>query len=138
MLPVLLAAAAAPAVLAGCTSTVSVAANTYPDVPSGYAQTINLLSAEPVAVWVHGHTELAIVTVGSANCAPIPVAISAKDATTVAIRYVRSPTKPCTADLSPTTNEFTLPDGVDASKDLTVALHFDYDSPLDYTLKLHD
>lgn len=139
MLPLLLAAVAVPALLAGCSGPKdSVASNTYPDVPNGYAETVNLFSAEPVAVWVHGRTQLAVITVGSADCAPVPVSISAKDAATIAITYVHSPNKPCSADLSPTTNEFKLPDGVDASGDVTVALHFDYDSPLDYSLKVHD
>jgi len=139
MLPVLLAAAVVPAFLAGCSGpVVSVAANTYPDVPNGYAETINLFSAEPVAVWVHGRTELAVVTVGSVDCAPVPVAISVKDATTIAISYVKSPHKPCSADLSPTTNEFKLPAGFDSSGDISVALHFGYDTPVDYSLKVHD
>ena len=139
LLPLLLAAAVVPALLVGCSGpVVSVAANTYPDVPNGYAETINLFSAEPVAVWVHGRTELAVVTVGSVDCAPVPVSISAADATTIAITYVKSPNKPCSADLSPTTNEFKLPAGFDSSAAITVDLHFAYDTPLFYAIKVHD
>jgi hypothetical protein len=139
MLPVLLVPIAASLFLAGCTAApVSVAVNSYPDVPNGYAETINLFSAEPVAVWVHGRTELAIVTVGSLNCPPVPTAISAKDTSTIAITYVRSPNKPCSTDISPTTNEFELPKGFDSSGSVKVDLHFAYDTPVDYTLKVHD
>ncbi|MCU1579216.1 MAG: hypothetical protein JWP19_1420 [Rhodoglobus sp.] len=136
--PLLLAIALVP-LLAGCSAApVSVASNTYPAVPNGYAETVNLFSAEPVAVWVHGHTQLAIVTVGSVDCAPIPTAISAPDAATIAITFVRSPNKPCSVDLSPTTHEFKLPAGVDVTGAVTVALHFDYETPVDYTLEVHD
>jgi hypothetical protein len=139
MLHLLLTAAVVSALLAGCSGpVVSVAANSYPDVPNGYAETINLFSAEPVAVWVHGRTELAVITVGSVDCAPVPTAISAKDATTIAITYVKSPNSPCSADLSPTTNEFKLPDGFDAGGAITVDLNFAYDTPLYYAVKVHD
>ena len=135
--PLLLALGVLP-LLAGCNSApVSVASDTYPAVPNGYAETVNLFSAEPVAVWVHGGTLLAIVTVGSLDCAPIPTAISAPDATTIAITYVRSPNKPCSVDLSPTTNEFALPAGVDPTGDVTVKVHFAYETPIDYTLPVH-
>ena len=139
-IPLLLALAVLP-LLAGCNAApVSVASNTYPAVPNGYAETINLFSAEPVAVWVHGRTLLAIaiVTVGSLDCAPIPTAITAPDAATIAITFVRSPNKPCSADLSPTTNEFELPAGVDPDGDVVVTVHFAYETPVDYTLEVHD
>jgi len=87
---------------------------------------------------VLGRTILAVVTVGSLTCAPVPVAISAKDATTIAITYVRSPNKSCSSDLSPTTNQFALPHGIDPSAVVTVDLHFSYDTPVDYALKVHD
>ena len=139
LLPALLAVALAPLLLTGCGGPVtSVAANTYPDVPNGYAETINLFSAKPVAVWVHGRTELAVITVGSIDCAPVPTEIAAKDAATIAITYVKSPNTPCSVDLSPTTNEFTLPDGFDPSGQVTVELHFAYATAVDYTLDVHD
>lgn len=139
MLPVLILPVAACLLLAGCTGApVSIAANTYPNVPNGYAETINLFSAEPVAVWVHGRTELAIVTVGSLNCPPVPTAISVKDASTLAINYVRSANQPCSTDISPTTNEFELPKGFDPSGSINVDVHFAYDTPIDYTLSVHD
>jgi hypothetical protein len=87
---------------------------------------------------VHGRTLLAIVTVGSLDCAPIPTAISAPDAATIAVTFVRSPHKPCSVDLSPTTNEFKLPAGIDADGDVVVEVHFAYETPVDYTLEVHD
>ena len=130
----LLAAVALPFLLAGCSAPESIASNTYPDVPSGYAETVNLFSAEPIAVWTHGRSVLAIVTVGSGSCPPVPTAISAPDASTIAITFVKSPNSPCSADLGPTTHEFAIPDGIDPESDVTVDLHFDYDTDLDYEL----
>ena len=70
--PALLLALVVPLLLAGCSAPVSIASSTYPDVPDGYAETVNLFSAEPIAVWVHGKTLLAIVTVGGGSCPPVP------------------------------------------------------------------
>lgn len=112
----------------------SIASNTYPDVPKGYAEEVNLFSAEPLAVWVHGQTLLAIVTVGSGSCPPVPTSITSPDAATIDITFVKSPNSPCSADLGPTTHEFELPDGVDTSAEVTVNLHFDYDTDQDYEL----
>lgn len=120
--------------LAGCGPVVSVASNTYPDVPNGYAEEVNLFSAEPIAVWDHGKTILSVVTVGSVSCPPVPISITAKDATTVDITFVKSPNSPCSADLSPTTHEFKIPDGVDVDATVTVNVLFDFDTDYSYTL----
>jgi hypothetical protein len=130
----LVAVLVAPLVLAGCSAPVSVASSTYPDVPDGYAETVNLFSAEPIAVWVHGKTLLAIVTVGSGSCPPVPTSISAPDATTIDVTFVKSPNSPCSADLGPTTHEFAIPEGVDADGDVVVDVHFDFDTDQDYEL----
>ena len=132
----LLLAALVALALAGCSTATSVADSTYPDVPSGYAETVNLFSAEPIAVWAHGRTVLAVVTVGSGSCPPVPTAISAPDDTTIAITFVKSPNSPCSADLGPTTHEFVIPEGIDPQGDVTVDLHFDYDTDLDYELEV--
>lgn len=132
--PALLLAFVAPFLLAGCSAPVSIASSTYPDVPAGYAETVNLFSAEPIAVWVHGKTLLAIVTLGSGSCPPVPTSISAPDATTIEIVFVRSPHSTCTADLRPTTHEFELPQGVDTSQEVTAMVHFDFDTDQDYEL----
>lgn len=123
--------------LPGCSPVTSVASNTFPDVPPGYAESVNLFSAEPIAVWSHGKTMLSIVTVGSGSCPPVPVSISAPDDSTIAITFVKSPNSPCSADLGPTTHEFDLPEGIEPSDEVTVQVRFDYDTDLDYSLRVN-
>ena len=72
--PALALALAGALLLSGCGPVISVASNTYPDVPNGYAEEVNLFSAEPIAVWDHGHAILSVVTVGSGSCPPVPTA----------------------------------------------------------------
>ena len=133
----LLALVAVPLLLAGCGTPQSIASNTYPNVPDGYAESVNLFSAEPLAVWVHGKTILAIVTVGSGSCPPVPTSISAPDATTIDVTFVKSPNSPCSADLGPTTHEFAIPEGVDPDTDVTVNVHFDFDTDQNYELAVN-
>jgi hypothetical protein len=133
-LPTLLLAAVVPLLLSGCGAPTSIASNTYPDVPNGYAEDVNLFSAEPIAVWEHGRTILAVVTVGSLSCPPVPTAISAKDDTTIALTFVRSPNTPCSADLSPTTHEFEIPEGIDIDGDVVVEILFDFDTDQTYSV----
>lgn len=127
-------AVAGALLLAGCGPVTSIASNTYPDVPNGYAEEVNLFSAEPIAVWDHGRTILSIVTVGSGSCPPVPISITAPDATTIDITFVKSPNNPCSADLGPTTHEFKIPDGVDVDATVAVNVHFDFDTDYDYEL----
>lgn len=135
--PTLLLAVVAPLLLAGCSGpATSVASNTYPDVPNGFAETVNLFSAEPLAVWVHGRTILAVVTVSSESCPPVPTKITATDDSTVAITFVRSPNSPCSANLSPTTHEFKIPEGLDAESDVTVDLLFDFETDQEYSIEV--
>jgi hypothetical protein len=124
--------------LTGCAAKSSIAVNTYPGVPPGFAQTINVFNAQPIGVWVHAKTLLAVITVGSGSCPPIPVAITAKDAKTISLEYVTSPNSSCTADISPTTNEFTIPAGIDISQNVTLLTHFDFTPPVDYTTIVHN
>ncbi len=120
--------------LAGCGPVISVASNTYPDVPNGYAEEVNLFSAEPIAVWDHGKTLLSVVTVGSGSCPPVPTSITSSDSSTIAITFVQSPNSPCSADLGPTTHEFKIPDGVDVDAQVTVNVLFDFDTDYEYEL----
>ena len=130
----LLVAAAVPLLLSGCAAPTSIASNSYPDVPNGYAEEVNLFSAEPLAVWDHGRTILAIVTVGSLTCPPVPTSISTPDAATINLTFVRSPTSPCSADLSPTTHEFEIPEGIDLEGDVTVNILFDFETDQEYSV----
>ena len=132
--PAILLVAAAPLFLAACTPQTSVASNTYPDVPNGFAEDLNLISAEPIAVWEHGGTILAVVTVGSGSCPPVPVSISAADDSTIALTFIKSPNSPCSADLGPTTHEFKIPAGIDVDGEVTVEILFDFDTDLNYSV----
>ena len=126
-----------PFLLTGCGAPTTIASDTYAGVPDGVAETVNLFSAEPVAVWVEGNI-LAVVTVGSGSCPPVPTAISATDAANIAITFVRSPVSPCSADLGPTTHEFATPEGIDTSGEVTVNVHFDFETDLDYELTVQE
>jgi len=131
-------AVASALLLSACGPVVSIASNTYPHVPSGFGQEINMFSAKPIAVWTHGKTLLSIVTVGSVDCPPVPTAISAPDAATIDITFVKSPNSPCSVALSPTTHEFKIPAGIDVSSTVTVNVHFDFDTDYDYELAVLD
>lgn len=133
-IPVLALALAGVVTLSACGPVVSIASNTYPDVPNGYAEDVNLISAEPIAVWDHGKTILSVVTVGSGSCPPVPTAISTTDASTINLTFVMSPNSPCSADITPTTHEFKVPDGIDVDSTVTVNVHFDFETDYDYTL----
>lgn len=136
--PRLLAIAAIPLLLAGCSAQKSIATNSYPHVPPGYAQTINTFNAQPIAVWVHNKTILAVINVASADCPPVPVSITSPDPATIQITYIKSPASPCSVNLSPTTDEFSIPASVDTTKPVTVKTHFAYDAPVDFATQVHD
>jgi hypothetical protein len=130
-----LAALAATLVLSGCQPATSIASNTFPDVPDGHAEDVNLFSAEPIAVWTHGKATLAIVTVGSVSCPPVPISMTVVDPGTVNFTFVKSPNSPCSADLSPTTHEFKVPEGLDTSlSTVTVNILFDFETDYEYEL----
>jgi hypothetical protein len=131
---VLLTAVAAALVLSGCAPAVSIASNTFPDVPAGHAEEVNLFSAEPIAVWSHGKSTISIVTVGSVSCPPVPISMTRTDDATLAITFVKSPNSPCSADLSPTTHEFKVPEGIDTGKTVTVNVLFDFETDYEYEL----
>jgi hypothetical protein len=131
---VVLAALAATLMLSGCQPAVSIASNTFPDVPDGHAQDVNLFSAEPIAVWTHGKTTLSIVTVGSVSCPPVPISMTVTDDAHIAVTFVKSPNSPCSADLSPTTHEFKVPEGIDTGKTVTVNVLFDFETDYKYEL----
>ena len=85
-------------------------------------------------MWDHGRTILAIVTVGSLTCPPVPTSISTPDAATINLTFVRSPNSPCSADLSPTTHEFKIPEGIDLEGDVTVNILFDFETDQEYSV----
>jgi hypothetical protein len=131
-----LALAAASILLAGCSAPVSVADDTSSGGPPGFDGSGGLLNGEPSAIWISGRRQFAIVTFGSSSCPPVPTAISSSDATHIAITFVKSPNSPCTADLAPTTHQFSLPEGVDAAAEVAVDVTFDFDTDYVYPLVL--
>ena len=136
-LPALATALAALTVLlAGCSAPVSIADDTFAGGPPGFEGDGGLLNGEPTAIWIAGRRQFAIVTFGSSSCPPVPTAISAPDATHIAITFVKSPNTPCTADLAPTTHKFDLPDGVDPDGSVSVDVTYDFDTDYDYALEL--
>ncbi len=130
--------AAASLALGGCSAgaPISVASNTYPSVPNGFAQEVNLISAKPLAVWVHGGTILALITVGIVACTPVPTAITATDDTTIALTFVKSPNTPCQGNIGPTTHEFRIPPGIDRDSSTIVDIHFDIPGAEDYAVEV--
>ena len=80
-----------------------------------------LVKAEPLAGWIDHGATFAVITFGSSSCLATALSIEAEDEKSVLIRLAESTQDPCTADLAPTTYEFTLPEGMDAPP-LTVKL----------------
>ena len=122
--------------LTGCAAPVSVANDTSSGGPPGFDGSGGLLNGEPSAIWISGRREFAIVTFGSSSCPPVPTAISAPDASHIAITFVKSPNTPCTADIGATTHKFDLPDEVDADGSVTVDVTYDFDTDYQYALEL--
>jgi hypothetical protein len=122
--------------LAGC-SVSSVATSTDQGMPPGLDGSENLLNGLPLAIWLDAdRAGLAVVTFGSSSCPPVPTSIGRVDDTTIAISFVRSPDTPCTADLAPTTHEFTTPDGIAADSPATLELRFENDQR--YTVEVQE
>ena len=138
--PVALSAAVlalvAMSLLAGCSAPVSVANDTSEGSPPGFDGGGGLLNGEPSAIWISGRHEFAIVTFGSSSCPPVPTSITAVDAHHMAITFVKSPNSPCTADMSPTTHKFDVPDGVEADGAVAVAVTYKFDTEYNYKLVL--
>ncbi len=122
--------------LTGCSAPVSVASDTSAGGPPGFDGSGGLLNGQPSAIWISGRREFAIVTFGSSSCPPVPTAISAPDATHIAITFVQSPNTPCTADIGPTTHKFDVPGGVDADGSVTVDVTYEFDTDYRYALEL--
>jgi hypothetical protein len=124
-------------VLAGCTAApANVARASHPGTPDGFDTTSNVLNGEPGALWIGGRAAFAIVTYGSATCAPIPTAISSPDAHTISVTFVKAPSGGCVAELAAMTREFDIPEGVDVDNPVTLNITYDFDQDYSYTLTL--
>lgn len=60
-------------------------------------------------MWVESGSVFAVTTWGSSSCPLVPIELSELTADAVGISFADSPGEVCTADMAPTTNEFTLP-----------------------------
>jgi hypothetical protein len=129
-IPILVLALAAAAVGCGSVSRrpPSIAATSYPGVPSG-APDESVRRGATLAVWTDG--QLALTTWGSGSCPAVPVALTALDASTVEITVSADyGASPCTADLSPTTSVIDLPDTLTGPGPLTVKVLADGAAPI--------
>lgn len=134
--PTLLLLAVVPLMLVGCSTPKTIADSTFPDVPNGFAEELNMFSAKPIALWTHGRTSLAIITVSSVTCPPVPTKLEVTGDAAIAVTFVRSPNSPCSVDLSPTTHEFKVPEGIDPTNPVTVEVLFDFESKQTYELQV--
>jgi hypothetical protein len=73
--------------------------------------------------WLKRNQTFAITTWGSSSCSSIPTSIESEADNAVTIHFEPSPLDPCTADMAPTTHEFTVPSGSGATP-LTITLTY--------------
>ena len=93
-------------VLASCANT-SVADEVYSGVPEGFQA--DPLTAETTALWIEENTRFAVVTYGSSSCPPVAEELIVHNADHLEIQFAVSTKGLCTADMAPTTHEFSLP-----------------------------
>ena len=67
----------------------------------------------PLAGWVDRPRRFGLTVWGSSSCPPVPTRIEATGSDRVNITFEQAGDKVCTADLAPTTHEFTVPAGAD-------------------------
>jgi hypothetical protein len=75
----------------------------------------------PLAGWVDKPRRFAVTLWGSSSCPAVPIRIEAAGSERVSITFEQAGDKVCTADMAPTTHEFTVPAGADTLP-LAVAL----------------
>ncbi|MEJ1923439.1 MULTISPECIES: hypothetical protein [unclassified Microbacterium] len=129
-----LAIVVAAGILVGCSgSGTGVAQAMKPGIPEGVV--FEPLSEEPAATWIERGETFAIVTWGSGSCPPIATALTADGPDRVAVTFGSSPNDPCTADMSPTTHEFELPNDVTGSPVIVEVGYEDWPEAHTLTLK---
>ena len=124
-----LIASAAMAVLAitGCAGGGSAAQDTIQGIPDDWDGPVpDPLTGEPAAGWIDDD-EFAVITMGSGSCPPVPSEPEVTSPGEVRIEFGPSPNEVCTADMSPTTHVFTLPEEL-IDRPITVTVTYqDYD-----------
>ena len=76
---------------------------------------------QPVAAWVDRPRRFGITLWGSSSCPAVPSRIEANGPDRVSIQIEPSAGNPCTADLAPTSHEFSVPPGA-GTLPLTITL----------------
>jgi hypothetical protein len=82
-----------------------------------------VFSESPQGTWLERNQTFAVTTWGSSSCPSIPTSIELEAKNAVAIHFEPSPHDPCTADMAPTTHEFTVPSG-SGTTPLTITLTY--------------
>ena len=67
----------------------------------------------PLAAWVEKPRRFGVTLWGSSSCPAVPTRMEATARDRVSISFEQAGEKACTADLAPTTYEFTVPAGAD-------------------------
>ena len=84
------------------------------------------LTGQPAAGWIDDD-EFAVITMGSGSCPPVPAEPEVSSPGEVRIEFGPSPHEVCTADMSPTTHVFALPEEL-IDRPITVTVTYrDYD-----------
>ncbi|KAF2412864.1 hypothetical protein B1729_12845 [Microbacterium sp. B35-04] len=111
----------------GCAGDGSGAASTVQGIPDSWNGPVpDPLTGQPAAGWIDDD-EFAVITMGSGSCPPVPSEPEVADAGAVHIEFGPSPNDICTADMSPTTHVFALPDEL-TDRPITVTITYrDYD-----------
>lgn len=81
--------------------------------PPGASPAPPLALGQPLAGWVDKPRRFGVTLWGSSSCPAVPIRIEATGNGRVRITFEQSGEKVCTADLAPTTHEFTVPAGAD-------------------------
>ncbi|UNK70379.1 hypothetical protein [Microbacterium sp. H1-D42] len=120
-----LAIAGAALLVAGCTATPGAVAPTSKadggktTTPPGADPNLN----EVEAAWLDGGRGIAVVTWGSSTCVPVVESVQA-DGQTISVTLVNGTEKACTGDLVPRAAFVGVPDGVDVTKEVELAVAY--------------
>jgi hypothetical protein len=92
-------------------------------IPTDQATSAPEPSTDPSAAWLDGGHGIGLVTFGSSSlaCTPAVQDVKAEGQTVTVTLAEQDPNAVCTADFAPRATYVAVPEGVDASKDLTVA-----------------
>lgn len=105
--------------LAGCAQLEPVSA----PIPTGEATSTPEPSTDPAAAWLDGGRMIGLVTFGSSSldCTPVAQEVSAEGQTITVTLAEPAPNAVCTADFTARATPIAVPEGVDATKDVTVS-----------------